>query len=806
MQTILKDVRYGVRILLRSPGFTAVALLAIMLGIGVNTTIFSAIDATLFHPFSFTNEQRLVMVWERNPEAGYQRSSVAPGNFIDWRDQNQTLEDLVAITQHSFDLTEGDQPERFFGYLTSAGFFDALGVKALYGRTFMPEDGQPGNDQVVVLKHTLWQRRFGADPNIVGQTITLNRKSFTVIGVMPEGFNFPFNGGELWAPMVFYPQAASNRGAHFLQAMGFLKTGVTLEQARDDLAAIAARAAEQFPQTNSGITVNVLSITQDATRGSRMYAPVMLGAVGFVLLIACANVANLMLVRGAGRQKEIAIRQAMGASRWRLIRQLLTESLMLSFAGGALGLLLSVWGIRGLAQGIPEEFSKFIPGWHNVGINRTAFLFTLAVSVLSGLLFGLVPAIQSTRINFNEALKEGGKGSSGKASHNRARSVMVIAEVALSLVLLIGSGLMIRGFVEMLRSDFGVDPANVLTVEVSLPNERYEKPESRLSFYDQVVRRVEALPGVTSAGATGILPMGGNHTSHTLESVGQVVFAESKRPNVDYSPVTPGYFEAIGTRLVKGRNFTDRDREGSARVALVDRAFVRDFFAGREPIGEQFKEAGGAPREIIGVVTDVINEDFDERRDSHIYVPCAQDPWPGMYLIIRASSDPRSLTSAVRAEVSSLDNTLPVFNVKAMERHISERMSPKRLATSLMAAFAVIALLLAAIGIYAVMSYAVSQRTHEIGIRMALGAQPRDIFKLIVRQGVSLTLVGIGAGLVFAFGVTRAMSGLLYGVSTTDPLTYFGISLLLGTVALLACYVPTRRATKVDPMVALRNE
>jgi putative ABC transport system permease protein len=443
------------------------------LGIGVNTTIFSAIDATLFHPFSFANEQRLIMVWERNPEAGYQRSSVAPGNFWDWREQNRTLDDLVAITQHSFDLTEGDQPERFSGYEASAGFFDALGVKALYGRTFTPEEGQPGNDQVVVLKNTLWQRRFGGDPNIVGRTITLNRKNFTVIGVMPEGFNFPFNGGELWAPMVFHPQAASNRGSHFLQAMGLLKAGVTLEQARDDLAAIAARAAEQFPQTNSGITVNVLSITQDATRGSRMYGPVMLGAVGFVLLIACANVANLMLVRGAGRQKEIAIRLAMGASRWRLIRQLLTESLMLSFAGGALGILLSVWGIRGLARSIPDEFSRFIPGWHNLGINRTAFLFTLVVSVLSGLLFGLVPAIQSTKTNFNEALKEGGKGSSGKASRNRVRSAMVISEVALSLVLLIGSGLMIRSFVEMLRSDFGVDPANVLTIEVSLPNERY---------------------------------------------------------------------------------------------------------------------------------------------------------------------------------------------------------------------------------------------------------------------------------------------------------------------------------------------
>ncbi|MFY9572513.1 MAG: ABC transporter permease, partial [Blastocatellia bacterium] len=568
----------------------------------------------------------------------------------------------------------------------------------------------------------------------------------------------------------------------------------------------AARASAQFPLTNGGRGVNVLTITQDATRGSRMYAPVMLGSVAFVLLIACTNVANLMLVRGAGRQKEIAIRLAMGATRWRLIRQLLTESLLLSFTGGASGLLLSVWGVRALSRGIPEEFSRFIPGWHNLVINRTAFLFTLVISVVSGLLFGLVPAIQSTRTSFNEALKEGGKGSPGKASRNRARNAMVVAEVALSLVLLIGSGLLIRSFVEMMRSDFGIEPANVLTIQVSLPGERYEKAEPKLSFYDQLLRRVEALPGVIDAGATAILPMSGNNFSRSLESAGQTTFPESKRPNVLYSPVTTGYFAAIGTRVIRGRNFTEGDRAGGPGVALVDRAFVRQFFPDRDPIGEQFKETGGAAREIIGVVTDVMNEDFDEMRDSHYYVPYSQETLRGMYLIIRASSDAGSLTSAVRAEVSALDNTLPVFNVKPMEQLIKERMSPKRLVTVMMLVFAVIALVLAAVGIYAVMSFAVSQRTHEIGIRMALGARPRDIFKLIVGQGVTLTLVGIGAGLAGAFAMTRAMSGLLYGVTATDPLTYAGISLLLGAVGLAACCVPTRRATKVDPMVALRYE
>jgi putative ABC transport system permease protein len=807
METILKDVRYGCRMLMRSPGFTAVALLAITLGIGADTTTFSALDSTLFHPFSFPNQERLVMLWEANPQMGFNRGSVAPANVNDWREQNQTFEQVVAISQRSFDLTERDAPERFDGYEVSSSFFETLGASAMPGgRTFAPDEGQPGHQQVVVLKHSLWQRRFGADPNIINQTIRLNGKSFTVIGVMPEDFNYPFNGGEIWAPLVFDAKDLINRGGHYLQVMGLLKPGVSSAQGREDLNAIAARLAAQFPETNAGRGVNVLSLTQDATRGSRMYAPVMLAAVGFVLLIACANVANLLLVRGASRQKEIAIRLAMGASRWRLVRQLLTESLLLSLAGGALGLVVSVGGVRALAHSIPDDFSKFIPGWHNLVINRTAFVFTLIVSVITGLLFGMVPAIQSTKTNFNEALKEGGKGASGKASHNRARNTMVVAEITLSLVLLIGAGLMIRSFVEMLRSDFGVNPANVLTMQISLPNEKYAKPETRISFFGQLLSRIEALPGVTQAGAAGILPMSGSNNSHAIERIGQTVFQQGKQPNILYTPVTPGYLEAIGTRLIKGRDVIEQDREDAPHVALVNEAFVKEFMAGQDPLGQTFKEPAGPPVTVVGVTGNVINGDFDDKREAQIYTPYNQYSWRGMYLVIRTGSNPAQLTAAVRAEVSALDTSLPVFNIKPMEQVISERMSPKRLATVMMAGFALIALALAGVGIYAVMSYAVSQRTHEIGIRMALGAQARDIFKLVITQGLGLTVIGIVIGLAGAYAMTRAMAQLLYGITTTDPLTFVGISLLLGAVAMLACYVPTRRATKVDPMVALRHE
>ncbi len=806
MNTLWQDLRYGIQVLRKTPAFTAVAVITIALGIGANTTIFSSLNAVVFQPFSFPNQERLVAIWERNFEVGIQRGSIAPGNYHDWSEQSQSFDHLVAINQSYFDLTDSDQPERFAGYKVSADFFDSLGASAALGRTFLPEEGQAGANRVVVLKHSLWQSRFGADPNVLNQPVIINGERFTVIGVMPEEFNYPFNAGEMWSPLVFDPKEKANRAGHYLQVLGRLKPGITIDQARQDLDAISARAGEQYPETNAGRSVHILSMTEDAVRGAQMYAPILLGAVGFVLLIACANVANLLLVRSSGRQKEIAIRLAMGASRLRLIRQLLTESLLLAFVGGALGLLISVWGVEGLATGIPESFSKFIPGWHKLEIDKTTLLFTLIISIFTGLLFGLIPALQATKMNLNEALKEGGRGTSGKSARNRTRSLLVISEVALSMILLICAGLMIRSFVELLQSDFGVRSTGVLTMQVSLPNEKYTPPEQRINFYEELLGRLSALSTVSKVGAVSHLPMGGSTTSRSLVSAGQSLFAKGKQPSIDYRSVTPGYFEAAGTQILRGRNFSGQESFESPRVVLVNEAFAKRFFANQEATGQQIKIDEGKPLEIIGVTANVMNDDMDNLAEPSMYVPYKQDPFRGMFLVISTSSDPASLTPAVRSEVSAIDKTPPVFNVKPMGQVIDERLSPKRLATFVFMVLAGIALLLAAVGIYAVMSYAVSQRTHEIGVRMALGAQPRNILHLVIRYGLRLTAIGLAIGLVGAFAVTRALSKVLYGVTSTDVLTFAGISLLLALIALLACYIPARRATKVDPMVALRYE
>ena len=808
MGSLLQDMRYGARMLMKKPGFTLIAVITLAAGIAANTTIFSIADALVLRPFNFPNQERLVSVWERSTrQGGFDKGSVAPGNFDDWHEQNRSFERLIAIDQRSFDLTGAGQPEQFAGYGVSASFFDALGAKPALGRTFLPGEGKPGRDQVVVLKYSLWERRFGADPDVVGRTLTLNAKTFTVIGIMPPDFNFPVNGGEMWAPLAFDDKTKRERGSHYLRCMGLLRPGVSVAQANADLEAISRRAQRLFPETNAERSASVVDMNEDFARESKNYVTLLVGTVAFVLLIACANVANMLFGRAFGRQKEVAVRLALGASRWRLVRQLLTESLLLALMGGAIGLLFSVWGIDLLKGAIPEDYAKLIEGYDHLSVNRTVLMFTLIVSMLTGVVSGLMPALQASKPNLNEALKEGVKGASPTGSRRRLRGALVVAEVALSLVLLIGAGLMIRSFVAMMRDDMGFNPHSVLSFRLWLPEERYSEAQRR-GFYDQLLKRLESLPGVVAAGATNLLPMSNNYIDTSFEIVGRAPFEKGKEPYVAYRIVTPGYFDAIGMSLRRGRGFTAGDNEQAPRVVIINESFARRFFPNQEAIGQRITLSGKAdkPTEIVGVTANVKDIDLDSGPDPGFYLPYAQEPWSGMGVVLRAAGEPTTLSSAARDEVAKLDPALPVQLIKTVERMIYERNTPKRVMTALMGVFAGIALLLASVGLYAVMAYSVSQRTHEIGVRLALGAHLRDILWLITRQGLKLTLVGLALGMMGAFVLTRVMASLLYGVTATDPLTFILTSLALAGAALLACWIPARRATKVDPLIAIKYE
>ena len=809
MTTLFKDVRYALRVLWKQPGFTAVAVLAIALGVGANTTMFSIVDVLLLRPFAFHEPERVFLVWESNPQSGFDRGSVAPANFYDLRAQVKTLEDLSAYNGASVNMREGDAPERVEGSAVTASLFRAVDGRAALGRLFTEEEEQWGRDRVVVISHALWQRRFGGDPEIVNRQITLDGQPHTVVGVMREKFNFPPNSGDIWRPLSFDAEGARTRGSRFLRVLGRLKDGATVEQAQAELQTIGRQLQQQYPDTNAGRDFRPESIIANYTRGPRPFLLVLLGAVGFVLLLACANVANLLLVRGAARQKEIAIRMAMGASRFRLVRQLLTEAVVLALAGGALGVVFAVWGVALSAQGMPQTFTKYIPGWENLGVNPRVLLFTLGVSVLTGIVFGLAPALQATRLNFNESLKEGGR-TSGALARNRLRSLLVVAEVTLSLVLLVGAGLMIRSFVELAGVEPGFDPENVVVIDLSLTGDKYKEPQTRVEFFRQLVGRLESLPGVQRVGATSLLPLGRSNSSSSFTVEGRPPLPKGQETHAQWRSTSPSYLEAMKVPLLRGRYLSERDNRADApRAVLINEVMARRFFPGEDPIGRRLDFGGGAQEglwEIVGVVGDVRHEGLEEAPRPEVYVAHAKSPGRTMTVVLRAAGDPAQTVAAAQREVAALDAGQPIFNVRTLDRVVREAIAPQKLATWMMAVFALIALALAAIGLYAVMSYAVTQRTHEIGVRMALGAQRGDILRLVVRQGMILTLAGLAIGLAASLVLTRGMSKVLYGVSATDPVTFVGISLLLAAVAFAANYFPARRATRVDPMDALRYE
>jgi putative ABC transport system permease protein len=804
MMNLWQDIRYGARSLLKKPGFAFVAILTLALGIGANSTIFSFVNAILLRPLPYANPERLVVLDENSSKQGVASMGVSFPNFLDWREQNRVFEDIAAYGEDTYTLSGGGEPEQVPGARISSGLFEILGIQPLMGRTFRAEEDRPTNDSVVILSYGLWQRRFAGNPNILGQSINVGNRPHIIIGVMPAGFRFP-EVADMWRPLAL-DTTMWTRNDHGLSAIARLKPNVTLEQAQGEMIRVARRIEEQNPVTNEGFSVTVSSLRDQLVGDYRRALMILLGVVSFVLLIACANVANLLLARSAGRQKEIAIRATLGASRWRIVRQLVTESLLLSAVGGVLGLVLAVWGIDLLLAAIPIEF----PFWMKFSLDGRVLGFTALISVLTGVVFGLAPALQASKIELNETLKEGGRSAGAATGHRRLRSLLVVSELALSLVLLTGAGLMMQSFMRLQRVNSGINPNNVLTMTVPLPKAKYDEEEKRRAFFQQLLERVRSVPGVESAGAVSNLPLSGSRWGRSLTVEGRPVLSVGEAPLINHCVITPGYFRSMGIPLLMGRDIEEADNKDTLKVTVIDERLAREYWPNESPIGKRIRfgppESNEPWHTIVGVVGEVRHQRLDMATRKSIYIPFQQLPIREMTITVRSTGDPLSLVGALRHQVRELDADQPVTDVRPMTEVISRSVWQPRLYAILFAVFAVVALVLSSVGIYGVMSYAVTQRTHEIGIRMALGASTRDVLKMIVGQGMILTLTGIALGLLGAFGMTRVMASLLFGVTATDPVTFVSVSLLLGCVALLACYIPARRATNVDPMVALRYE
>jgi putative ABC transport system permease protein len=800
METLLRDIRYGIRSLLKRPGFTAIALIALALGIGANTAIFSLVNAVLLQPLPFAEPDRLVWMWG-NVRNGTNRASVSPLDFLDYRQQNTTFEQFAAMTSFpvAINLTGNGDPERLSAAAVTGNYFQALGVKPAMGSTFQPENEKTGSDQVAVLGYSLWQKRFGGDPAILNKTITLDGKSVQVIGVMPREFSFP-RSAELWVPLNFDASPGmKQRKAHFLRAVGKLKPGVTLAQAQADTDTVARRLEAQYPETDTAWNLRLVSLREQLVGNTRPTLFILFGAVGFVLLIACANVANLLLVRAAGRQKEIALRTALGAGRFRIVRQMITESVLLALAGGALGTLLAFWGVELLVK--LSEGS--IPPTANVRIDATVLGFTLLLSLLTGVLFGLVPALRTMKLNLSESLKEGDRGGEG-GHRNRTRSVLVVLESAVAVVLLIGAGLLIRSLTQLQNTSPGFDARNVLTMNVQLPREKYSTAEKTAGFFHELESRLSGLPGVETVGMVSELPLSGqpNDMPYTVEGRPPVSIDQSF--DDDFRRVNPQYFAAMRIPFLRGRNFTEQEVQQSAKVVIISQLLASQTFPNEEPLGKRLVMAmNNQAFEIIGIVGDIRHRSLESQPAAAMYLPAYVG---GMNVVLRTKGEPASLAAAVRKEVRGIDADQPVAAVQTMEQWLETSTAGPRYRTTLLTLFALVALVLASTGIYGVMSYSVSQRTHEIGVRMALGARQLDVLSLVVRQGMILVVVGVGLGLLGAFALTRVMSTLLFGVTAKDPVTFVAVAALLTLVAFVACYIPARRATKVDPLVALRYE
>jgi putative ABC transport system permease protein len=811
MEALRQDLRYGLRMLLSKPSFTIIAVLALALGIGVNSAIFSVVNGVLLKPLAYKEPDKLLRVWEK--WGGFDQGSVAYLNFKDWRERNASFENMAAYRGAGFNFTGGDQPERITGREVSAELLSLLGVTPAIGRDFRPDEDREGANAVTMISDSLWKRRFGGDPSVIDKTLILNDKPYQVIGVLPADFHF-FSNADLLVPIeASKERSLKERSWHpGIQVLARLKPGVSIEQARADMTAIAGALGQQYPDSNKEHWVTLRSL-YDATVGDvRSLLLMLLAAVSFVLLIACANVANLMLARASVRQKEIAIRSALGASRLRIMRLLITESVMLALSGGALGLLTAYWGTGLALKALPEA----LPRVHDIKVDANVLLFTLAASIITGMVFGLVPALQVSNPNLNETLKEGGR--SGSSGRQGVRSVLVVAEIAISLVLLVGSGLLIRSFIALSHVSAGFDDRNILTFDISLSSKEYGEPQKVRRFFRQFVEQLEALPGIESVATTDLLPLGGSDSENQFYVIGRPKPSPSELPLAMTYITSPGYLKGMRIPLLKGRFFEESDTLTSTPVMVIDENMAEQYFSGEDPVGQHIGVPAGADKaiefQVIGVVGHVKQENLDTVNGSTVgaqmYISYGQVPdefiFPATTLVVRTQADPSGYLPAVRSRLTSMGGNATLSNAKTMEQLRGDLIADRRFTLILVGVFSALALILASIGIYGVISYSVAQQTREIGIRMALGASQRQILRMVLGGGTKLAVIGIGIGTAGALGLTRLIRSFLYGVSPSDPLTFTAISLILAGVAILASYVPARRAMKVDPNTALRYE
>jgi putative ABC transport system permease protein len=807
MTTLLADIRFGARMLVKSPMMTFIALLALTLGIGANTAIFSVVHAVLLRTFPYSDPEKLVLVWEKRQGARTDQNVINLGNFSDWKEQNQVFTDMAVFFDRTFNLTSDGEPEEVPIQYGTTNLFSVLGTNALLGRTFVNEDaGQPR----VVISYGLWQRRFGGDSNIIGHQITLNEKVNTIVGVLPANFGWHIQKGtqasrpaDIWVPFQIKNELRQRRG-RFASAVARLKPGVSMDQAQREMDTIGARLAQQYPEFNATWGVNVVPLRTQFTGEIRRPLYILLGAVGFVLLIACANVANLLLARASARRKEIAVRAGLGASRWRIARQLLTESVMLSLAGGVLGVLVAWWGTKALVALSPPALIDL----KSVGVSLPVLAFTLGLSLMTGIVFGLIPSLEATRFDLQDSLKEGGKNVGGTAGSHRVRSLFVVTQVALALVLLVGAGLLLKSFNRLQSVDPGFNANNLLTMRVTLPFAKYQEDSKRIDFFKKALEQVRAIPGVEAAGAINSPPFTGLYPGTNVEVDGQKL-PPGEELKTGVCVTDANYFATMQIPLKQGRMYTEQEATEMRHVVLVNEEFVRKNLGGQDPLGRRltiYMKDDNVPTEIIGVVADHKHLALDVPIEPMVYWPYAELVYTGMTLMIRTRGDAATVAPAARNVIRSLDPRQPIGEVATMEKLLSTSVARSRFSASLLTVFSFVALVMAAVGIYGVMSYSVLQRTHEIGVRMALGAQRLDVLKLVVKKGIVLGVVGVAAGLAASFGLTRLISTLLFEVTATDAATFTAVSVGLFLVTLIACYVPARRATRVDPLKALRYE